>query len=214
MNSDLELTPAGYFRVNDFLQSVSHPNVFAGGDCIQINSYEKEPNFPPKAGVYAVREGPIIADNLVNFIKKQALTEYIPQRQFLALMMTGDGKAIGAKFGIAMVGKWVWEMKDFIDRGFMKLFDPNYLFNDYKTKGTAEPLNNNELFDEATGKLEEEIGHLRARAKVIDPVEAGQILSCGEEETDFHLRLMILSRMHFEKDFEQAVVANFNPPYY
>jgi len=46
-------------------------------------------------------------------------------------MMTGDQKAIGAKYGITFVGKWVWDMKDFIDRGFMKLFDPNYLFNDY-----------------------------------------------------------------------------------
>ena len=63
-------------------------------------------------------------------------------------MMTADQKAIGAKFGITFVGKWVWNMKDFIDRGFMKLFDPNYLFNDYQNKGTSEPLNNNELFDD------------------------------------------------------------------
>ena len=50
----------GYFRVNNFLQSTSHPNVFAGGDCITMESYAAE-NFPPKAGVYAVREGPVIA---------------------------------------------------------------------------------------------------------------------------------------------------------
>ena len=45
--------------------------------------------------------------------------------------MTGDGKGIGTKFGIAFAGKWVWKMKDHIDRSFMKLFDPNYLFKDY-----------------------------------------------------------------------------------
>jgi len=57
--SDLE-TLNGYFRVNDFMQSTSHPNVFAGGDCVTLETYAAE-NFPPKAGVYAVREGPFIA---------------------------------------------------------------------------------------------------------------------------------------------------------
>lgn len=61
--------------------------------------------------------------------------------------MTGDGKAIGSKFGIAFSGKWVWKMKDHIDRNFMKLFDPHYLFKDYSIKGFNEPLENNELFE-------------------------------------------------------------------
>ena len=68
----------GYFRVNNFLQSTSHSNVFAGGDCITMESYAEEPNFPPKAGVYAVREGPIIAENIVNMINKKDLIEYVP----------------------------------------------------------------------------------------------------------------------------------------
>jgi hypothetical protein len=38
--------------------------------------------------------------------------------------MTADRKAIGTKFGIAFTGRWVWNMKDYIDTGFMKLFDP------------------------------------------------------------------------------------------
>jgi NADH dehydrogenase FAD-containing subunit len=59
-DSDLEILK-GYFRVNDYLQSTSFPNIFGGGDCITMESYIHEPNFPPKAGVYAVREGPIIA---------------------------------------------------------------------------------------------------------------------------------------------------------
>jgi selenide, water dikinase len=60
-HSDLEILK-GYFRVNDFMQSTSHPNVFAGGDCVTMETYADEvPMFPPKAGVYAVREGPFIA---------------------------------------------------------------------------------------------------------------------------------------------------------
>jgi selenide, water dikinase len=57
--SDLD-TMNGYFKVNDYLQSTSHPNIFAGGDCITMESYA-EKSFPPKAGVYAVRSGPIVA---------------------------------------------------------------------------------------------------------------------------------------------------------
>jgi hypothetical protein len=47
--------------------------------------------------------------------------------------MTGDGKAMGTKFGIAFVGRWVWNMKDYIDMGFMKLFYAEYLFNDHES---------------------------------------------------------------------------------
>lgn len=128
MDSDLELMK-GYFRVNEFMQSTSHPNVFAGGDCVTMEKYADEPAFPPKAGVYAVRAGPIIAENIVNMINKAPLQAYVPQRQFLSILMTADEKAIATKYGITLVGKWVWEMKDFIDRSFVNLFDPHYLFN-------------------------------------------------------------------------------------
>lgn len=144
--SDLDMMK-GYFKVNDFLQSTSHPNVFAGGDCITMESYAAE-NFPPKAGVYAVREGPFIAQNIIHYLKQEEMKPYVPQREFLSLMMTGDEKCIGTKFGMAWSGKWVWKMKDYIDGGFMKLFQPQYLYTDYATAGTAHPIENNELFEE------------------------------------------------------------------
>jgi selenide,water dikinase len=149
-----------YFKVNDFLQSTSHPNVFGGGDCITIENYFK-PNerlFPPKAGVYAVREGPIVAQNLVSFLagETRPYIKYVPQSGFLALLMTGDGSAVGSKFGIAFSGKWVWRMKDHIDRGFMKLFAPENLFTHYdytktfaEQKATLVPVENADaLFEE------------------------------------------------------------------
>jgi hypothetical protein len=81
-------------------------------------------------------------------IKKQPLITYEPQRGFLSLMSTGDEKAIGCKFGITFTGRWVWRLKDAIDRGFMKLFDPNYLFDNYEKNGCSYPLGNDELFEE------------------------------------------------------------------
>lgn len=54
--------------------------------------------------------------------------------------MTGDGKAIGTKFGISFCGKWVWNMKDYIDVGFMKLFYPDYLFKDHGINSEPDEL--------------------------------------------------------------------------
>ena len=189
-NSDLELMK-GYFRVNDFLQSTSHPNVFAGGDCITMETYAAE-NFPPKAGVYAVRAGPFIAQNVANYIQGKDMLPYVPQRSFLSLLMTGGGSAIGTKFGIAFTGKWVWNMKDFIDVGFMNLFDPMYLYKDFRTQGTKEPLENSELFDDVNAENEKVIGPLRERVKTMDAKSAGELLACGEEETEFHERFLLI----------------------
>lgn len=63
--------------MNDYLQSTSHSNIFAGGDCVTMDTYAGK-NFPPKAGVYAVRSGPIVAFNIVKFIKGESLVAYVP----------------------------------------------------------------------------------------------------------------------------------------
>lgn len=97
-----------------------------------------------------MREGPFIAQNIVKYLKGEAMSPYVPQRSFLSLMITGDGKAIGTKFGMAWSGKWVWKMKDYIDMSFMKLFMTSELFRDYETEGTKYPIENKELFDEET----------------------------------------------------------------
>ena len=157
--SDLDLLK-GYFRVNNFMQSPSHPNVFAGGDCVTMESYVDLP-YPTKAGVYAVRAGPIIAENIVNFLHGKPLTEYKPQTGFLSLMMTGDSSCIGGKFGICFVGKWVWGLKDYIDMSFMDLFNPQYLFKDYSNKGTSEAIENYSLFDDETEEKQKLIAQMK-----------------------------------------------------
>ena len=121
----LEVTNRGWIVVNEYLESISHPGVFAAGDCneIQLNGVKS----PPKAGVYAVRSGPVLIENLTRKLSGEKLVKYEPQRDFLKLLMCGDGKALGFRFGIPLYGKWVWELKDHIDVTFMRLFDVSLL---------------------------------------------------------------------------------------
>ena len=94
----LAVDDRGWIKVNRNLQSTSHPHVFAAGDCCTVLDPHFKP--PPKAGVYAVRAGPILIQNLVAHLNGEALVDYIPQTDFLKLLMCGDGTAIGFRFGI------------------------------------------------------------------------------------------------------------------
>ena len=105
----LSLSKRGWIRVNEQLQSISHPSVFAAGDCCEI--VNDEGRSTPKAGVYAVRSGPILVENLTRFLganpHSNELVTYHPQDDFLKLLMCGDGTALGFRFGFPLYGKWV-----------------------------------------------------------------------------------------------------------
>ncbi|MFY8112594.1 MAG: hypothetical protein ACOVOC_00180, partial [Rhabdaerophilum sp.] len=74
-----------------------------------------------KAGVFAVRQGPVLAENLLRRAAGQALKAYHPQTAYLTLLSTGDGRAIAARGAfLALEGRWVARWKDWLDRRFVR----------------------------------------------------------------------------------------------
>ncbi len=108
----------GFVCTRSTLQLEEYDNLFACGDCGSLIDYPDT----PKAGVYAVRQGPVLTGNIRALVTGEPLECYAPQRDFLTLLNLGDGTAVGTKWGITIAGRWVMKLKDRIDRGFMRQF--------------------------------------------------------------------------------------------
>ena len=87
----LALDGAGFVVVDACLRSPSHPFVFAAGDVAALQGRAL-----PKSGVYAVRQGPVLAAGLRAALLGQAAPVYRPQSRTLALISTGDRYAVAA----------------------------------------------------------------------------------------------------------------------
>ena len=114
---DTELkTHNGFIEVDNTLQS-SDKSVFAVGDCAHMTFDPR-----PKAGVYAVRQAPLLLRNLRNAINQTALETYEPQSDYLKLVSLGGKRAFGEKSGFGLSGTLVWKLKNHIDKTFMNQF--------------------------------------------------------------------------------------------
>ena len=116
-NSGLALDEAGFVRVRETLQSTGDTFVFAAGD---VASFDARPL--PKSGVYAVRQGPVLAENLARLAAGRPLRSYRPQPLTLALISSGDRNAVASWGRLALEGRWVWRVKDWIDRRWMRKY--------------------------------------------------------------------------------------------
>ncbi|MEG3918689.1 FAD-dependent oxidoreductase [Microcoleus sp. T3_A4] len=115
--SGLAADSNGFIQVNDCLQSVSHPNVFGAGDIAAMVNYPR-----PKAGVFAVRQGKPLFENLQQFLLGKPLKPFVPQEQYLGLIGTGNKRAIASRGNFMWESRLLWYWKDWIDRQFMQKF--------------------------------------------------------------------------------------------
>lgn len=113
----LELTDDGFVVTSASLQSVNFASVFAAGDIAFNRDYPR-----PKAGVFAVRQGPMLYDNIKRFLLGKATRTFKPQKDFLSLISTGGQSAVGSRGRFTVQGKWVWKWKNWIDQKFMNQF--------------------------------------------------------------------------------------------
>ena len=106
-----------FMKVRDTLQTENDDSIFAAGDIANVVNYPRE-----KAGVFAVRQGRPLADNLKRMALGKSPRDFHPQKHWLALISTGDKFAVASRSHVHFAGAWVWQWKNWIDRRFMKKF--------------------------------------------------------------------------------------------
>lgn len=108
----------GFMLVNSYLQSLSHPFIFGAGDCITFSNYD----YVTKVGVYAIREAPLLVENITRYSQGKPLQVYTPQRTYLSILSLGHKVGILQYGKIVVKGKNFWKIKDYIDQSFMRRY--------------------------------------------------------------------------------------------
>ena len=113
----LALDARGFVLVDEALRSESHPEVFAAGDVAAVRAHPR-----PKSGVFAVRQGRPLADNLRRALLGRTPRPFRPQLKFLSLIGTGGRHAVAVRGEWAHAGRLVWRVKQWIDRRFIRKY--------------------------------------------------------------------------------------------
>jgi selenide,water dikinase len=111
----LQCDEAGFALVDGSLRSVSHPEVFVVGDCATLRDAPH-----PKSGVYSVRHGEVLHENLRRLLQDRPLASYQPQSSALTLLSCGARYAIAQRGGWSAEGMWAWYWKRRIDRNWLR----------------------------------------------------------------------------------------------
>lgn len=115
--SGLAVDDEGFIHANDCLQSTSHKDIFAAGDIVNVVDHPRQ-----KAGVFAVRQGNPLAQNLRRALLNRRLKPFAPQKTLLALISSGDQYAIATKGNWHFEAALLWKWKDWIDRRWMQKY--------------------------------------------------------------------------------------------
>lgn len=117
-NCGLAVSQQGFIQVNGLLQSTSHSQVYAVGDCAQFSTPL------PKAGVVAVRMGPVLLQNLRAALGYGSAVPYVPQKRWLEILAANSSFAVASWGPITVTGRLVRRWKERIDRNFIRSMSP------------------------------------------------------------------------------------------
>lgn len=141
--SGFEVDEHGFVKVEDTLQVLAHPDVFAAGDVAAVINHPR-----PKAGVFAVRQGKPLTKNLRRVLVKEKPVPFSPQKSILALISSGDKYAVASKGPFTLAGTLLWTWKDWIDRRFMEKFTDLPEMEEDKVPGVNAALTNPDTLKE------------------------------------------------------------------
>jgi selenide,water dikinase len=116
--SGLPVDARGFVLVDATLRAADGRPVWGAGDCVAL----ADAPWVPKAGVYAVREAPVLAHNLRAALAGTPPRRFAPQREFLAALDTADGRAFVRWRGLASHARWGLRLKRTIDERFVRRY--------------------------------------------------------------------------------------------
>lgn len=117
IQSDLKRDTAGFFLVDEYLRCLGQEDVYASGDCASLVSHDLA-----KSGVYSVRQGQYLCEQLFRKLEFQSVKGFRPQHRFLTILDTSDGKAILQYGNLAFRGRWCLKVKRVIDKRWVAGF--------------------------------------------------------------------------------------------
>ena len=116
-DSAMKLGVTGGLLVGSQLNTEMYPEIFGGGDCIDFG-----PRALEKVGVYAVRQNPILYENLKASIQGGPLRSFEPQSRYHLILNYGDGTGLSHRAPFTLRGRLAFVLKHRIDSGFMRKF--------------------------------------------------------------------------------------------
>jgi NADH dehydrogenase FAD-containing subunit len=116
-DSGIKTDQEGGMLVNLNLQSISDPHLFGGGDCVGLEGRKVA-----KVGVYAVRQNPILHNNLLAALEGGRMLRFHPDGDYMLILNMGDGRGIAWKNGFTLYGRCAFALKNFIDKRFMRRY--------------------------------------------------------------------------------------------
>lgn len=122
----------GFLLVHPTLQLLNRPEIFAAGDLATVAG---EPR--AKSGVYAVRHGEVLSENIRRYHFSQKLKEYRPQKRWLSILSLprrNRWSGVASWNGFGFSGRHFWRLKQHLDHSFMEKFQK---FSDHRTVPSA-----------------------------------------------------------------------------